>query len=102
MSALPTERNVGAGRAEHISLESDIIETRAKPNPSRPLKTYDLRKHGRGIAARIAILPDHYLLVETQSGRSSTIVYTVDLRFVDPRPVATRKVSRSSIYAGIG
>ena len=100
MSAQPTERNTATRRSEHISLESDLSETRAQPKLDRPLSTYDLNKSGRGVTSRVSILPDHFVLIETQR-RSSVVRDTVDLRFVDPRPVGIRKVARRSLIAGL-
>jgi hypothetical protein len=102
MSAQPTEKNnAGRGRAEHISLESELFDTRPKPNVGRVLKTYDLIKGGSGIDTSVSLLADHHLLVKTQRKRATGEQYTVDLRFVDPRPVGVRKVSRYSLYAAL-
>jgi len=101
MSA-PTNTKTQVGRSEHISLESDVAETRAQPNPERPLVAYEIGKGGRNVTTRVAILPDQFVLVETQRTRSSTDAHTVDLRFVDPRPVGIRKVAWPFLYLGIG
>jgi len=47
MARFSTNQNAGGvGRSEHISLESEISETRAKPNLTRPLLQYKLSKAG--------------------------------------------------------
>jgi hypothetical protein len=92
----------GVGRSEHISLESDISESRAKPNTARPLIRFDLNKGGRGVTTRVHILPDHYAAVEVQRSGDSSDVYTIDLRFVEPRPIGIRDVPWRFLYVAIG
>src|SRR5258708_3013293 len=103
MSAAPKTQMAGAavGRSEHISLESDLSETRVKPNPAKPLTRYELSKGGRGVTARVSILRDHFVSVETQRSRSSTDEYTVDLRFVEPRVFRVRSVPWPILYVAI-
>jgi hypothetical protein len=103
MARFSTNPNAGGvGRSEHVSLESDVSEVRAKPNLARPLSCYDLTNGGRGVTTRVSILPDHYVAIEARRSRSVTDVHTVDLRFVDPRPVAVRKVPWQLLYVAIG
>jgi hypothetical protein len=91
----------GVGRAEHISLESEPAESRTAPNPSRPLIQYPLSKGGRGVTTCVSILPDHFVSVATQR-KGSAELHTIDLRFVEPRPFAIRKVPWRFMYAAIG
>lgn len=103
MARFSTNPNAGGvGRSEHVSLASDLSETRAKPNPSRPLVQYELSKGGRGVTTRVSILPDQFVSVETQRSRSSNELYTVDLHFIDPRPIGIRKVAWPCLYVAIG
>jgi hypothetical protein len=92
----------GVGRSEHVSLETDISETRAKPNPSKPLLSYELNKGGRGVTRRVSILPDQYVAIETQRSRSTSSMHTVDLRFVEPRSFRIRNVPWRLLYVAIG
>jgi hypothetical protein len=92
----------GVGHSEHVSLESDVSETRAKPNPAKPLVSHVVNKGGRGVTTRVVILRDHYVLVERQQSRSATSKHTVDLRFVDPNPIGVRKVPWRLLYVAIG
>ena len=92
----------GVGRAEHISLESEPAESRAAPNPSRSLVQYALSKGGRGVTTCVSILPDHFVSVATQRGGSADELHTIDLRFVEPRPFAIRKVPWNYMYVAIG
>lgn len=92
----------GVGRAEHISLESEPSESRAVPNSSRPLLQYALSKGGRGVTTCVSILPDHFVSVAIQRSGSSADLHTIDLRFVEPRPFAIRKVPWRWMYAAIG
>jgi hypothetical protein len=91
----------GVGRAEHISLESEPTESRAAPNPSQPLVQYALSKGGRGVTMCVSILPDHFVSIATQRGGSSADLHTIDLRFVEPRPFAIRKVPWRFMYVAI-
>jgi hypothetical protein len=91
----------GVGRAEHISLESEPAESRTVPNPSRPLLQYALSKGGRGVTTCVSILPDHFVSVATQRSGSSSDLHTIDLRFVEPRPFAIRKVPWRFMYVTI-
>ena len=88
------------GRSEHISLESEAFETRAAPNPARPLVRYALSQGGRSITKAVSILHDHYVSIETHRS-AGTETHTIDLRFVDARPVAVRKVAKRCLRAGI-
>lgn len=92
----------GVGRAEHISLESEPVESRAAPNLARPLIQYPLSKGGRGVTTWVAILPDHFASVAIQRGRSSVDLHTIDLRFVEPRAFAIRKIPWRCLYVAIG
>ncbi len=94
--------NALAGRAEHISLEGESPESRAKPNPASPLEHYELSKGGRGVTTGVSILRDHYVQVETQRTGSMTDEFMVDLRFVDPRASGVRKLPWPFLYAAIG
>ena len=89
-----------AQRGEHISLESDIAETRAAPNPEKRLATFALHNPARGIKFEISILEEHYLAVSAQR-RSSKHEHFVDLRFLDPKPLAFRHVAWRWLYAAL-
>jgi len=89
-------------RAEHVSMESDLSETRPKAEPSRPLMQYLFNKRGRGGTRRVSVLPDQHVAVEMLRSRSAVDMHTVDLRFVDPRPIAVRKVAWPVLYVALG
>jgi hypothetical protein len=84
-------------RGEHISLESEISETRAKPNLSRTRLSFELSHRARGIATEVSILEEHYAAISTQR-RGEEKIHNVDLRFVDPKPVAFRNISWRWLY----
>jgi hypothetical protein len=81
----------GVGRSEHVSLASDLAETRAKPDISRALRQFQFRPAGSGSTSRILVLPDYYVAVETRHSGGMHL-HTVDLRFVDPKPIVVRNV----------
>ncbi|HYM36496.1 MAG TPA: hypothetical protein VET48_13945 [Steroidobacteraceae bacterium] len=87
-------------RGEHISLESDISETRAKPNLNKTRASFELRYRARGIVTEVSILDDHYVAVTTQL-RSTEKTHNVDLRFVDSKPIGFRNISWRWLYAAL-
>ncbi len=89
--------------AEHISLQSETVEFRAKPAVERKsLVKYRLRSRARGTVTRVTILEDGYASVQVKRSRIAAQEHQVDLRFVDPRPVGIRKVSWRWLWIAIG
>jgi len=103
VSAAPTMLRAGSGigHSEHISLESDSSETRAKPDLGKTLVSFELRDRARGIATEIAILADHYLACSTRRLRLPEQGHNVDLQFIDPQPVVFRYIAWRWLYAAL-
>ncbi len=87
---------------EHISLQSETIEVGAKPIARKPLVKYQLRSRARGTLTRISILEGNFVGVSTSRPRAEAQEHTIDLRFVDPRPIGIRKVGWPWMYVAIG
>lgn len=105
MSAAPSNpflSETAVQGAEHISLQSETVETRAKPVKRKTLVKYQLRSRARGSQTRISVLEGQFVAVNIKRGRTPEQEHTVDLRFVDPRPVGIRRVSWPWMYAAIG
>jgi hypothetical protein len=105
MSAAPANpflSETAVQHAEHISLQSETVETRAKPVARKTLVKYQLRSRARGTQTRIAILEGQFVGVYNKRVRAPEQEHTVDLRFVDPRPVGIRKVSWPWISLALG
>jgi phage anti-repressor protein len=105
MSAAPANpflNETAVQHAEHISLQSETVETQAKPVTRRPLANYQLRSRARGSQTRISILEGQFVGVHSKRARAPEQEHTVDLRFVDPRPVGIRRVSWPWMYTAIG
>jgi hypothetical protein len=77
---------------EHISLQSDTVEAGARPVHRKPIVKYQLRSRARGSHTRVSILEGHFVGVHVKRGRNFEHEHTVDLRFVDPRPIGIRKI----------
>jgi len=88
----PADLNSAMGRGEHISLETAALETRVPPRSDRSVATFELNNRARGVVTEINILEDYYVAVSVRR-RSAVHAHNVDLRFVDPRPKASRHVS---------
>jgi hypothetical protein len=105
MSAAPSNpflSETAVHHAEHISLQSETVETRAKPVARKTVVKYQLRSRARGSQTRISILEGQFVSVNLKRSRALEQEHTVDLRFVDPRPVGVRKVSWPWMYVAIG
>jgi hypothetical protein len=105
MSAAPANpflSETAVQHAEHISLQSETVETRAKPVARKSLVKYQLRSRARGSQTRIAILEGQFVGVYSKRARAPEQEHTVDLRFVDPRPVGIRRVSWPWMYTALG
>src|SRR5690349_13392261 len=102
MSAAPRKTVIDSlvARSEHISLESEVAETRAQPNFAAAIATFKLQNPARGVTIEIAILQEHYV-VTTIRRRSEKHAHYVDLRFVDPKPVAFRHIAWRWLYAAL-
>ena len=88
--------------AEHISLQSETVETRAKaPVARKSLVKYQLRSRARGTITRVSILEDAHVSVHVKRPRMQAQEHLVNLRFVDPRPVGVRKVGWQWLWAAI-
>lgn len=88
--------------AEHISLQSETAEIAAKQVTRKTLVKYQLRSRARGTLTRVAILEGHYASVNLKRRGMPPQEHSVDLRFVDPRPVGIRKVVWPWMYVAIG
>jgi hypothetical protein len=105
MSAAPSNpflSETAVHHAEHISLQSETVETRAKPVARKALVKYQLRSRARGSQTRVSILEGQFVAVNTKRQRAPEQEHNVDLRFVDPRPVGIRKVGWPWMYVAIG
>jgi hypothetical protein len=105
MSAAPSNPFLSESavqHAEHISLQSETVETSAKSVTRKALAKYQLRSRARGSQTRIAILEGQFVAVNARRPRVSEQEHDVDLRFVDPRPVGIRKVGWPWLYVAIG
>lgn len=87
---------------EHISLESDAGASRPAPNIAKPLIRFELGDDERNATSAICVLRDQYVSIETVDANGGDHRYTVDLRYVDPRPAGIRKVAWPWLYTGIG
>lgn len=87
---------------EHISLESDAGISRPAPNTTKPLIRFELGDDERNATSAICVLRDQYVAIETIDADGNNDRYTVDLRYVDPRPAGIRKVAWRWLYAGLG
>jgi hypothetical protein len=105
MSAAPVNPFAGetAHRdAEHISLQSETMEMGTAPRVDRKsLVKYQLVSRARGSVTRIAILDGHFVSLNLRRARAQEQEHTVDLRFVDPRPIGIRKVGWPWMYVAI-
>jgi hypothetical protein len=105
MSAAPSNpflSETAALNAEHISLQSETVETRAKPVARKTFVKYQLRSRARGTQTRVSILEGHFVGVHVKRPRATEQEHNVDLRFVDPRPIGIRKVGWPWMYVAIG
>lgn len=87
---------------EHISLESDGGAQRPAPNTGKPLIRFELGEDERNATSAICILRDQFVAIETVDADLAHRQYTVDLRYVDPRPAGIRKVAWPWLYVAIG
>src|SRR5689334_9495148 len=99
MSAVPTKQRMQPvlKNSEHVSLESDVSDTRVKPNMQATLASFELRNPARGSVTEIAILKDHYVAACTRR-RKTRQIHNVDLRFIDPKPIGYRRVADRWFY----
>jgi hypothetical protein len=86
---------------EHISLESDAATSRPAPNTAKPLIRFELGDDERNATSAICVLRDQHVAIETIDADGANDRYTVDLRYVDPRPAGVRKVAWPWLYTGI-
>jgi len=96
----PANLSPAIGRSEHISLETDSPVARAQPRADRSVATFELHSRARGVITEINVLEDYYVAVSVRR-RSAAHSHNVDLRFVDPRPKASRHVSWRWLYAAL-
>ncbi len=104
MSAAPSNpflSETALRHAEHISLQSETVEPRARPVALKPVVRYQLHSRARGLQTRVAILEDQFVVVNARRPRAPDQEHNVDLRFVDPRPVGIRKVGWPWMYIAI-
>lgn len=87
---------------EHISLESDGGAARPAPNTVKPLIRFELGDEERNATSAICVLRDQHVAIETIDADSAHNQYTVDLRYVDPRPAGIRKVAWPWLYVSMG
>lgn len=97
----PFLSETAAVNAEHISLQSETVEVAAKPINRKAVVKYQLRSRARGSLTKVSILEGHFVNVSIKRPRSPDQEHTVDLRFVDPRPVGIRKVGWPWMYLAI-
>jgi hypothetical protein len=105
MSAAPINpflSEADALNAEHISLQSETVEVSARPISRKALVKYQLRSRARGSTTRVTILDGHHVNVNVKRARAQEQEHTVDLRFVDPRPIGIRKVGWPWMWVAIG
>lgn len=88
-------------KAEHISLETqgdylsdEQVDGMLRKRPVRKVRCdYALESKLRGCATRLALLEDHFLLVQTVRPDSTPTKYEFDLRFVNAKPVILRHIA---------
>lgn len=83
-------------------MQSETVETRTEPVARKALLKYQLRSRARGSQTRVAIHEGHFVSVNVKRSRSPEQEHTVDLRFVDPRPIGIRKVGWQWLAVAIG
>ena len=98
----PFLSDTAALNAEHISLQSETVEVTAKAVTRKPLIKYQLRSRARGSVTRVTILEGHFAGVNIKRRGMPAQEHTVDLRFVDPRPIGIRKVGWPWMWVAIG
>src|SRR5262245_14046214 len=98
----PFDSKTAQLNAEHISLQSETVETRANPVPRRAVVKYQLRSRARGTQTRVILLEQQFVSVNFKRARGEEQEHAVDLRFVDPRPIGIRKVGWPWMYVAIG
>src|SRR5215831_1324281 len=86
--------------AEHISLQSESDNASSRQS-GKPVAKYQLRSRTRGTLTRVEILEGHFVKILSKRARTSPQEHTVDLHFVDPRPIGIRKVGWPWMYVAI-
>jgi hypothetical protein len=88
-------------KAEHISLETqgdylseDQVDGLLRKRPVRKVRCdYALESKLRGCVTKLALLEDHFLLVQMVRPDTAPKKYEFDLRFVNAKPVITRHIA---------
>jgi hypothetical protein len=93
----PTDsRAIVIARGEHIHIEAEPGSVDA-PTPHRRRKvrsSYALKSRLRGCETEVSILEDHFVTVRTVRPDAQPCKYEFDLRFLNPKPVRVRSISR--------
>jgi hypothetical protein len=82
------------GRAEHISLAAeadDAAPVRAKQ--AKVLATFALKSGFRGLSTSLSLLDTHVLEIDTRRPGESARSYSVDLRYLNAKPVRVRSIA---------
>lgn len=91
-----------SARAEHISLGTDEeVITKPRRGPKRVRAALDWRSTLRGIRVQIEVLEDHHVHIRYLQPRKLAKEYSVDLRFVNAKPLRERCVAWITLAAAV-
>lgn len=86
-------RSAPAARAEHISLESEPEAAAAPVLQRAVLASFTLATALRDSITQVALLEEHFVAVHTRRARIEPLDYVLDLRFLDPKPIRSRRIA---------
>jgi len=82
------------GRAEHISLAAEAVDVApVRATQAKVLATFVLDNAFRGLHTSLSLLDTHVLQMDTRRPGESRRRYSVDLRYVNAKPVRVRSIA---------